>query len=127
MSERGTFVTSFLYDQSVVGALRSELPKIAKCITEIVTTDSLEQRVTRAFTGIIRSSYSGGEAAYMEQWLDEELLPVLPQEFGHFEIAVLPENAIDLRLFKVTDTRRGETAQAKRHTLYRDHSAVLRP
>lgn len=92
MSERGTFVTSFLYDGKVVPVLQKTLPKLAHTI---LTHEGQGINGKRPvwFAGQIKGTYHGQELELFERWVDEILKPALPSEHGVFEIVVLSENA----------------------------------
>lgn len=95
MSERGTFVTSFLYDPALSPILREALEQVARpgSLTEIYpAAPNAQHEVTRAFAGVMHGGYPGEEALTdMPCILDEEVCPKLDPEHGQFSIVVMPE------------------------------------
>jgi hypothetical protein len=114
VSERGTFVTSFLYDHRVVPALRKWLPQICRtwegedghphvALTENEVRGSgglylSGDGLPRFFSGLMHGGYSGEEALEVEMLLDE-LLPLLPADHGEFSICVMPEHQQSTTVF----------------------------
>lgn len=92
MSERGTFITSFLYDGRVVPVLQETLPKLAHTI---LAYDAQCMTIKRPvwFAGQIKGSYFGEEIELFERWVEKILIPALPKEHGLFEMVVLSEGA----------------------------------
>jgi len=97
MSERGTFVTSFLYDPTLAPILRAALELVARpgSLTEIYPgpAPNVPREETRAFAGVMHGTYSGEESLTdMPNLLDEEVVPRLDPEHGQFSIVVMPED-----------------------------------
>lgn len=97
MSERGTFVTSYLYDYAnIVPVLRAALPKICRkwegSMLELRPPGNDSEEKTRAFMGVMHGGYMGEEAFEMEQFIEDEIIPGLPAEHGEFSISVLPDS-----------------------------------
>lgn len=86
MSERGTFVTSFMYDwPNLVPVLKRLLPLICRPGTFITFED-------RFFAGLMHGTYQSEESWEMEQFLLDEVVPALPAEHGEFSVVVCPES-----------------------------------
>ena len=105
MSERGTFVTSYLYDYiALAPLLRRLLPQICRdgCapIEYTIGLDDPGER-TRMFAGIMHASWSGEEVLTMDAWINDVLLSELPAEHGHFSIVVVPESDIYTAVFSI--------------------------
>lgn len=98
MSERGTFITSYLYCGKAAKALAETLPEFA---TIVVAQEAHAPcgagdppNVSRRpvwFSGLVKRGWSGEEAHDAEMWVLEKLLPALPDKHGMFSIVVLPE------------------------------------
>jgi hypothetical protein len=97
MSERGTFVTSFLYDWTNLSpVLERLLPKVCRkdALCAFRWPEGLgvtDQHLARWFSGLMHGGHGGEEALIMEEFINDVLLPALPEEHGEFSICVLPE------------------------------------
>lgn len=96
MSDRDTFVTSFLYDEKIVEPLCNALLDICSLPTSRQAKVGDKHRVVM-YAGIIGNSF-----AYLDAWVRDTLLPALPREHGFFQIIVLPERG-EPRLFAFKD------------------------
>lgn len=96
MSDRDTFVTSFLYDEKLVESLSEALLQITfmPVTKQARVNDTLR---TVMYAGIISNSF-----AHLDAWVRDTLLPALPREHGFFQIIVLPERG-EPRLFAFKD------------------------
>lgn len=107
MSERGTFVTSFLYDWKTISPILAELlPKMCRPDGLVSfrwpeKSGAEDQDIARWFAGIMHGSYSTEESWQMEQMIGDELLPALPENHGKFSIAVLPEGEEGATVFTI--------------------------
>lgn len=100
MSERGTFVTSFLYDEGLVPVLRAALVKVARKGSFTQCFQPSEQSTMTAFAGVMHGSYPGEESlADMPNLIEEDILPNLQPDHGQFSIVVMPECEEYTRLF----------------------------
>ncbi len=94
MSERVVFGTSYLYDYpNLVPVLRKVLPEVCRSwgFRETVIDVADTEEKTRAFFGVMHGGYQGEEAHQMEWFIEETLLPALPEKHGAFSITVTPE------------------------------------
>jgi hypothetical protein len=104
VSERGTFVTSFLYDETLVPVLRAALSKVARpgSLAEIGPPSEHTLFPTRAFAGVMHGGYGGEESILdMPSCIEDDILPNLPSDHGQFSIAVMPEWEEYTRLFVI--------------------------
>jgi len=92
MSERGTFVTSFLYDVGVAPILERLLPAVCRrgCMWVNLRDPGAGQEA-RVISGLMHGGYDGEEAWQMDNFIEDVLLPALPEYHGDFSIVVLPE------------------------------------
>lgn len=91
MSERGTFVTSFLYDCERIGPLLEKmLPRVCRENCCWVVLRDPEGGWPRILCGLMYGSHGGEEAWDMEN-LAEDIVAELPLEHGCFDICVMPE------------------------------------
>lgn len=96
MSERGTFVTSYLYDwPNLAPVLSKMLPRICREGTLVHSDHEAPLGsgvfMPRFFAGLMHGGYGGEEAHMMEAFIQDELLPELPEKHGQFSIVVMPE------------------------------------
>ena len=91
MSERGTFMTSFLYDERLAGILAPLLTKVARGQRLIADFHPQALDAARAFFGVMHGGWPGEEAYEMKQLIDDEIVPALPEDHGTFSITVTPE------------------------------------
>jgi hypothetical protein len=97
MSERGTFVTSFLYDDRLVSVLRAALVRVAR--SGLMSEWPLGSE-TRMFSGVMHGGYGGEESiSDMPAIIEDDILPNLPAGHGQFSIVVMPEQEEYTRLF----------------------------
>ena len=99
MSERGTFMTSFLYDTRLAGILAPLLTKVARGRRLVADFHPMALDEARAYFGVMHGGYAGEEAWEMQQLIEDEILPALPEEHGTFSITVTPEDEKHTVLF----------------------------
>ncbi len=92
MSERGTFATSFLYDVRLAGILAPILKKVARGGRLVADFHPQALDEARAFFAVMHGGWPGEEAYEMQQLIEDEILPALPEEHGTFSIVVMPED-----------------------------------
>lgn len=98
MSERGTFVTSFLYDYpTLIGPLDAVLKRVVRGGTALILGNN------RWYSGMMHGGYPGEEAYEMQDLILEELVPALPEKHGQFSIAVMPENEEYSAVYSIKD------------------------
>lgn len=105
MSERGTFVTSFLYDERLVPVLRAALTRCARpgSLADIWPPSKDTLFPTCAFAGVMHGGFGGEESIVdMPAVIEDEILPHLPPEHGQFSIVVMPEDDSYTRLFVIS-------------------------
>lgn len=100
MSERGVFATSYVYDQrpEVIEPLREFLRDYAR-------DGTFEDHGGRWFNGLMHGGYPGEEADLIELWIDDKLLPNLPEKHGTISIMCLPESAERACVWKIDDRK----------------------
>jgi hypothetical protein len=100
VSERGTFVTSFLYDERLVPVLRAALVRVARAGLMSEWPIGSE---TRMFSGVMHGGYGGEESiSDMPACIEDDILPNLPPGHGQFSIVVMPEWEECTRLFVIS-------------------------
>lgn len=101
MSERGAFVTNFVYDNEVVGpVLREALWSVSRKDCFMVLTTEQGDRV---FSGLMHGGYPGQESLIMEMCIFDRIVPRLPEKHGKFSIAVLPDDETAATIFTIKD------------------------
>lgn len=101
MSERGTFITNYIYDPAVRPVLLKHLPSICR-----VRPDAFVVMIGgTVFAGWMHGSYCGEEAYQMEVFIDDVLVPALPELHVEFSIAVLPDDASAARVFTICNRK----------------------
>jgi len=95
MSDRDTFVTSFLYDEAIVQPLSEALLDFTAPISRQARVGNKLRTVM--YAGIMKNSF-----AHLDAWVRDKLLPALPIEHGFFQIIFLTERG-EPRLFAFKD------------------------
>lgn len=104
MSERGTFVTSFLYDHNRLGPILERLlPNACRQDCMYVLLRDPETQAARMIAGLMHGSYAGDELNDMEREIENEIIPALPEEHGQFSIVVMPEREEYTTVYTIKD------------------------
>lgn len=98
MSERGTFVTSYLYSGQAACILQEQLPKLTVVVEHYIGRCGDNERPVW-FAGQIKGHYQGEELDLMEDWVERHLIPALPSVHGVFSIVVMPELCQKTKVF----------------------------
>ena len=119
MSERGLFMTSFLYDNrpDVVDVLRKAFNEIsARTRATLHENGKDDKHGTRFFCGMMHGGFGGEEAIWdMPCAIEQDILPHLPKEHGSFTITVTPEMAECARVWEIKNAEIVNEWRAERY------------
>lgn len=111
MSERGTYVTSYLYDPALGPVLKKHLEGVTREGTMLVREPEVVLSIDRHIhfiAGLMHGGYPGEERSQMRDCV-EGLLLDLPANHGQFSIIVMPEHETAAAMFVVSAREFRET------------------
>lgn len=85
MSERGTFITSFLYDWHMLQPILQALQQNARYLLPIAADHYV-------IAGVLHGTWSSEEAWEFENETSELISMALPEKHGQFSVVVMPES-----------------------------------